>query len=208
MMTPRFLRFASSFVLVAAAACGGSSVDQTSSDPPSSRSEPPRPTPPSVDVPPAAPGNAPTPATCTPHPSPVQGTSSCEVARDRLLVDAVGVEWIQGTAWKAGAVGKLKIRYRNMASNSGIHYPGVEIASSDMRVRTETEEHADGFIHPDFYMIPACSTEEIAHAFKVNADLAPGAKITFTLRPAVATGDGIGSCEDTLRKSAFDVVVP
>ncbi len=71
-----------------------------------------------------------------------------------------------------------------------------------------TELHDDGFVHPDFYMIAACTSQEIEHDVTVTATLPSGTKIRFTLAPAVATGSDISSCGDTLRKTEFEAVVP
>ena len=171
----RSSRFAAVLFPAIVAACGGSvaSVDGPSTDDTPVTATPPRNAPalaqgpaPISDEGTTSPSPAPAPATCTTHPSPVSGTASCEVARDLLYVDVIAVGWRDGAApWKAGSIGELTIRYRNMAANSGIHYPGVAVASSDARLRTDTEKHGDPYVHPDFYMIAECSAQEIVHAF-------------------------------------------
>lgn len=111
-------------------------------------------------------------------------------------------------AWKAGATGFLDMRFRNEASNSAIHYPGVSIASPDARVDTDAETHDDGAVHPDLYMIAQCTTEPVTHPFTVKEALPSGAKIQFVLTPVVATGNDISSCGGTLAKVTFEATVP
>lgn len=146
---------------------------------------------------------------CRTQPVPVKGTASCDVARDAFVVEAIAVRWSNpDQAWRSGAVGTLQMRFRNEASNSAIHYPGVSVLSPDARVDTDAETHADGYVHPDLYMIASCTTEPVAHAFTVRETLPSGTTVRFVLSPVVATGDGIASCGGTLRSSTFDVVVP
>lgn len=204
-------RFLRSTLLLSLAGCSGS-IDTV--DVPASTTPAAGPTPP-VAGPgasaPATPGRpSPLPAeACRATPTPVKGTGSCEVARDMFVVEPVGIRWSGTVApWKAGAAGILDVRFRNEASNSAIHYPGVSISSRDARVAADAETHADGFIHPDRYMIAACTTEAVSHAFEVRADVPSGAQVRFVLTPAVATGNGISSCDGTLRSSSFGVVVP
>lgn len=148
--------------------------------------------------------------TCSPVPVPVTGTDSCAVAREHLDVEGVALEWRDpGTAGRVGSTASFTIRYRNTAANSGIHYPGVRVFSSDPRVKTGTEEHGDPAVHPDYYMIAECSTQASAfQSVHVVQEVPSGTRIDLRLEPAVATGDGIDSCGDTLKKSTFSFAVP
>lgn len=102
----------------------------------------------------------------------------------------------------------LDMRFRNEASNSEIHYPGVSVLSPDSRVDTDAETHADGHVHPDLYMIASCTTEPVTHAFTVRETLPSRTTVRFVLSPVVATGNEISSCDGTLRAATFDVLVP
>lgn len=148
--------------------------------------------------------------TCSSVPTPVTGTASCDVAREHLEVEAVALEWDDANAaGHAGSMATLTIRYRNTAANSEIHYPSVSLFSSDARVKTSTEEHGDPFVHPDLYMIAECSTQ-VGGLQRVHVvdDVPSGTRIDLRVEPAVATGNGIGSCDDTLKKSRYTFVIP
>ena len=199
-------------LLACLAGCGGSvaGVDGTAGaeQAPSALPTTPPGTPANASA--ALPADDSPPPSCAPVPEPVTGTDSCAVARDHLQVDGVSVTWIDaGNAGRAGSRATFKIRYRNSASNSGIHYPGVRVFSADRRVRTGTEDHGDPFVHPDFYMIAECSTQFSEHAgVRVLEDIPSGTQIVLRIEPAVATGNGIDSCGDTLQTTVFAFVVP
>lgn len=203
-----FMRNVALFAFLAG--CGGSVADVPDPADLAPVAQPAMPPEAAVNAPAAsAPDDGPPPA-CTPVPEPVRGTNSCAVARDHLRVDGVAVAWSDpANAGRAGSKGTLKIRYRNSAANSGIHYPGARVFSSDARVRTGTEDHGDPFVHADFYMISECSTQFSEHEdVRVLEDVPSGTQITLRIEPAVATGDGIESCDDALAKTMFAFVVP
>lgn len=208
-MTSSFRFLLASLLLFVPAACGGSVSAVGDQAPPGEL--PPSPnggaSPGQADVaktPAALPANV-----CRAQPVPVTGTASCAVARDAFVIEVVGVRWSgKVPAWKAGATGVLEMRFKNEASNSAIHYPGVSIFSPDERVAADAETHADGAVHPDRYAIASCTTEEVGHNFEVRTDVPSGTTVRFELTPAVATGNDISSCDGTLRTLSFDVVVP
>lgn len=208
--------FAIALLSSVAAACGGS-VDQVT--PPEPDRSPARAISPTPGSPPATNESAPStpdasptpPLACESQPDPgaPRGTASCDVARTSLFVDVTGVTWDPpADAWKPGAKARVAIRYRNTSATRGIHYPGVLIHSSDPRIVTGTEAHGDGIVRPDFYMVPSCSDNDATHSFVVESAVPSGTRITLEIAPAVATGDDISSCGDTLRKSTFTVIAP
>ena len=83
------------------------------------------------------------------------------------------------------------------------------VASSDPRAETDTEAHGDGIVHPDLYALAACTmVVSRDHGFTLLSDLPAGTQLTFTLMPAVATGDDISSCNGTLPPKTLSVTAP
>lgn len=157
---------------------------------------------------PSAPTRAPG---CQPHSDDIaSGIASCEVARTSFLVDVLGITWMDpALAWKAGGRATIDVRYTNTSETRSIHYPGMLVASSDKRARTDTEAHGDGVVHPDLYSLAACNVSlSRDHGFELISDVPSGTKLTFTLSPAVASGDAIDTCDGTLAQKTLTVTVP
>ena len=125
-------------------------------------------------------------------------------------VDVLGLTWVDPSlAWKVGGRARFDVRYTNTSETHAIHYPGMLVASSDPRAETDTEAHGDGVVHPDLYALAACTVSmSHDHGFSVLSEIAPGTQLTFTMSPAVATGNSISSCDDTLAKRSFTLTAP
>lgn len=138
------------------------------------------------------------------------GTASCDVARSSFVVDVLGLTWLEpALAWKVGGRARFDVRYTNRSETRSIHYPGMLVASSDARTRTDTEAHGDGVVHPDLYALAACTASlSRDHGFEVLSEMPSGTRVTFTMFPAVATGNGISGCDGALAQQTLTVTVP
>jgi hypothetical protein len=138
------------------------------------------------------------------------GIASCDVARTSFIVDVMGLTWMDPSlAWRAGGRARFDVRYTNTSETRSIHYPGMLVAASDARARTDTEAHGDGVVHPDLYALAACTASMSRdHGFELLADLPSGTRLTFTMSPAVASVDAIDTCDGTLAQKTLTVTAP
>lgn len=196
--------------MMVGSACGGTVESSSVADPGTGETGE-RGTPPgdgTEAVVPSAPIRAPG---CEPRSADVaSGIASCDVARTSFVVDVLGVTWLdQALAWKAGGRARFDVRYTNTSETRSIHYPGMLVASSDERARTDTEAHGDGVVHPDLCSLAACTVSMSRdQGFELISDLRSGTTLTFTMSPAVASGDAIDTCDGTLAQKTLTVTVP
>lgn len=124
-----------------------------------------------------------------------------------MTIDVTGITWRDpALAWKKGGEAIFVIRYENHSETAGVAYPGIRITSSDPRALADS---GATIVEPDLYALSPCMVHESRdHHFALLADLPSGAPLTFTLAPAVATGEDIGTCGDTLSTTTFGVTVP
>lgn len=148
---------------------------------------------------------------CHVHPrQSVTGLDSCVVARQSMTLEVMGIAWADpALAWRQGGHAWLEIRYQNASDADPIEYPGAVVTSSDPRAQTDSEAHGDPVVHPDLYALSPCMVYDSRdHSFTLRSGVPTGTKLTFTVSAAVADGNGISSCSDTLPTTVASFVAP